>query len=229
MMSEVSVVSHRDVSQADLPLSVLLFYTAMSQNIALSKFAEKIGIGPLSLRQFISGKAQRPRGKTMELLAQALNMSEEEVRRRTTLPVTSAPRFNEWFQDKLSQNLSRAKLTKETRISDGALRNYLSGQTLPDTDQAQRLAKTLGVDTLELAKVLVADHIQRNGGETVDPPGSENGQTAQVGGVAVPQHGGAPVLAAGGEEQILALWRRLHPQGRRATLNYVATLLAEEG
>jgi hypothetical protein len=34
--------------------------------------------------------------------------------------------------------------------------------------------------------------------------------------------------AVSSEEQLIILWHKLHPHGRRATLNYIATLLAEE-
>jgi hypothetical protein len=30
------------------------------------------------------------------------------------------------------------------------------------------------------------------------------------------------------EARLIRLWRRLHPQGRRATLHYIGTLLVEE-
>jgi len=239
-MSEVPAIPLKDI-HPELPLSVLLFYTAMTQNIALSEFAKNLGIGALSLRQFISGQAQRPRGRTLELLASALGMPVEEVRHRTSLRPTSAPRFNDWIKGKMNGRFSRAKLTRETHISDGALRNYLSGQTLPDTDQAQRLAETLDVDPLELAKVLVADHIVRSGGQTIPASASATG-TSQMGISAAIGCDSGDMLAsyrsgfsgqgnsiiAGGEEHMLALWRKLHPQGRRATLNYIATLLAEE-
>jgi hypothetical protein len=35
------------------------------------------------------------------------------------------------------------------------------------------------------------------------------------------------MAATGEEEHLLALWRQMHPQGRRATLIYIAGLLAE--
>ncbi len=240
-MSEAPTPLLKDIPPSDLPLSVLLFYTAMRENMALSEFAQRLGIGPLSLRQFISGQAQRPRGRTLELLAQALDMPVEEVRRRTNMRPTSAPRFQEWIKTRMNGRFSRAKLTRETRISDGALRNYLSGQTLPDTDQAQRLAETLEVEPLELAKVLVADHVVRNGGQTVpatvaDGGSADGGPSSVIRGMDG-DSSSTPVsalmgvgsgMAASGEEQLLVLWRKLHPQGRRATLNYIAALLAEE-
>jgi transcriptional regulator with XRE-family HTH domain len=250
-MSEAAVAVRNDTPSADLPLSVLLFSAAMSQKIALSKFAEQLGINPLSLRQFISGQTQRPRSRTLEVLARALGMSVDEVRHRSSLRPTTAPQFADWLKARMNGTFSRARLTRETGISDGALRNYLSGQTLPDADQAQRLAETLDIDPLELAKVLVADQTVRSGGETVSPapseregdpgfgsgiydmtmhplPGTDNlsddvaaGQRT-VGGVRIPS--GA---MSNEEEHLLALWHQLHPQGRRATLIYIAGLLAE--
>jgi transcriptional regulator with XRE-family HTH domain len=234
-MNEAPTTTEKDISADNLPLSVLLFYTAMRQQVALSEFAENVGIGPLSLRQFISGKAQRPRGRTLELLASALDMPVEEVRRRTALRPVSAPAFSKWLKEKMSQGrFSRAKLTRETRISDGALRNYISGQTLPDTDQAQRLATTLNVEPLEIAQVLVADHVERNGGETITSPDDMNGRGlhssfAESDGVhRNTSSSPTTTTSASEEEHVLTLWRKLHPQGRRATLIYIAGLLAEE-
>lgn len=240
-MNETAVASSQDAIPDDLPLSVLLFYTAMCQNISLSEFAKNLGIGALSLRQFISGQAQRPRGRTLELLAKALDMPVEEVRHRTTLRPTSAPRFSDWIKGKMEGRFSRARLTRETRISDGALRNYISGQTLPDSDQAQRLAETLHIDPLELAKVLVANHLVRGGGQTEPDPllsfGASSGmgssaETGDIHDVAAFANRGLAMQGAStpttSEEHLVTLWRKLHPQGRRATLNYIAALLAEE-
>ncbi len=251
-MSEISATLLQDSSSEDLPLSVLLFYTAMCESIALSEFADRLGIGALSLRQFISGQSQRPRSRTLELLSIGLEMPVEELRRRVEWRPASAPRFSEWIKTHMMRNnLSRAKLTRETRISDGALRNYLSGQTLPDSDQAQRLAETLGVDPLALAKVLVADHIVRNGGETMPETDAVQDASAMSfgmhptstmagmfgaedagNGFSFGHHVGHATqgvgMLASDEEHVLALWRKLHPQGRRATLIYIAGLLAEE-
>jgi transcriptional regulator with XRE-family HTH domain len=246
-MSESSTSTFKDGPLEELPLSVLLFNAAMSQGIALSEFAKQLGIGPLSLRQFISGQTQRPRSRTLEVLAEALDMSVDEVRRRSSLRPTSAPSFADWLKEHMNGSFSRARLTRETRISDGALRNYLSGQTLPDSDQAQRLASILEVDPLELAKVLVADQTERSGGETVppEPDDIEGNGTAPAGdstdgllsetgldeagleGRVGPGSRASLASASTSEEQLLLLWRQLHPQARRATLIYIAGLLAE--
>ncbi len=248
-MSEAPTVVLKAVPPPDLPLSVLLFNAAMSQNIALSEFAKQLGIGPLSLRQFIAGQTQRPRSRTLEILASALGMSVDEVRRRASLRPTSAPSFAEWLKSHMNGTFSRAKLTRETRISDGALRNYLSGQTLPDSDQARRLSEILNVDSLELAKVLVADQTVRGGGETepllelsADGTGGPMPMDGSVNGLAAVDDTyyedataqrtgqlarGLITTLSSEEEHLLTLWRQLHPQGRRATLIYIAGLLAE--
>jgi transcriptional regulator with XRE-family HTH domain len=245
-MSEAPVATLKEGSTEDLPLSVLLFHAAMNQHIAISEFAEQLGIGPISLRQFISGQTQRPRSRTLEVLANALDMTVDEVRYRSALRPTSAPRFAEWLGAHMDKTFSRARLTRETGISDGALRNYLSGQTLPDAHQAQRLAEVLNVEPLDMAKVLVADQTIRAGGETVpapEPEEDENGSVAALHEMhmyALPtgndihdeagQAGAArgTLKAANAEEEhLLTLWRQLHPQGRRATLIYIAGLVVE--
>lgn len=215
------------------PLSVLLYHAAMSRNQSLSTFADELDIGTISLRQFILGKTQRPRQKTLEIIGQALNLPVDEVRQRMSLLPEATPGFGEWLdrQMKAKGKISRARLTRETRISDGALRNYLSGQTLPDSDQAQRLASVLEVEPIEMAKVIVATEVTQKGG-AVAPPSAEPEAVADEGS-GEPEMADAgvtvAVAASGGydESQLLSLWRQLHPQGRRATLGYIAMLLAE--
>jgi hypothetical protein len=107
---------------------------------------------------------------------------------------------------------------------------------LPDSDQAQKLAEILEVEPLELAKVLVADQTIRSGGETM--PAAESPEDMESAGAAASAANGiygevaeqrarAFPATAGEEEHLLLLWRQLHPQGRRATLNYIASLIAE--
>lgn len=216
------------------PLSVLLYHAAMSRNQSLSTFADELDIGAISLRQFILGKTQRPRQKTLEIIGQALGLQVEEVRQRMSYLPEAAPGFGEWLdqQMKAKGKVSRAWLTRETKISDGALRNYLSGQTLPDSDQAQRLAEVLEVEPLDVARVIVANEVTQKGGELAPPSAAQPQAEHEAGadGDEAAQTLGVPASLAGSshdESQLLGLWRQLHPQARRATLGYIAMLLAE--
>lgn len=222
------------------PLSVMLFHAAMTNNKSISNYAEQLEIGPISLRQFVEGNTQRPRQKTLELIGTALNMPVDEVRRRMGIPPAATASFGDWLDAHMKHSgYSRAKLTRETRISDGALRNYLANNTFPDADQAQRLAEVLGADPLELAVVIVANTIAKNGGVlAAAEPASEAPEAVDL---------SAPLLRSGelsagaeaahapsgagaftpDEAALLGLWRQLHPQGRRATFSYIAMLLAE--
>ncbi len=231
------------LTEPQLPLSVMLFHAAMQHELALSKYAHQLGISPLSLRQFITGQTQRPRGKTLEILAKALNLSPDAVRYCNTLLPYAAPAFATWLEQRMRAGVfSRARLNRETSISDGALRNYLDGQTLPDTDQAQRMAVALRVDSLEMAHILVANHMARQGAvDLLEAPQPQlNGQPT-----ALPEAVEAPpvLVATNGpstptedlppnddiheERRLLTRWRKLNPDGRRATLKYIAELLAE--
>ncbi|NTV62266.1 MAG: XRE family transcriptional regulator, partial [Oscillochloris sp.] len=152
-------------------------------------------------------------------------------------------KFSEWLDQQIEGRFSRAKLTRETKISDGALRNYLSGQTLPDSDQAQRLAETLGINSLQLASMIVANQVADSGGTLADPTPPEEPELEEISASAVASlplavapipaeallnPAPAPFMpASSDEEHLLSLWRRLHPQGRRATVQFIATLLAE--
>lgn len=229
------------------PLSVLLFHAAMQNGQSISDFAETAHIGAISLRQFINGNSQRPRQKTLELIGSALHMPVEEVRERMQILPEAAPEFGDWLRAQMQAGrFSRARLTRETKISDGALRNYLSGQTLPDADQARRLAEVLDVPSYELARVIVANTVVQHGG-AVAPAAPSAEEHAPAAAPQVP-HAAAEALPTGipvvqgfapvppapattaptsDELTLLGLWRQLHPQARRATLNYIAMLLAE--
>lgn len=225
-----------------LPLTVLLFDAAMREEITISDFAKQLDIGPVSLRQFLYGETERPRNRTLETFADTLDMSFEEAQHRLQYLPPSMPSFNIWLTEHIqAQNISRAKLNRETQISDGALRNYLSGQTLPDSHQAMRIAKALDVPSLEVAQVIIADQTLRSGGKTAPPPEPEPEAVAPSAPIDQPA-GHLPVDAALGdlyagdqsavpvnpdEHHLLSLWRRMHPQGRRATLIYIAGLLVE--
>ncbi len=226
-----------------LPLSVLLFHAAMERDQSISDFAETLGVGPISLRQFILGKTQRPRQKTIDLIGQTLGISSDDVRRRMDLLPEAAPKFSEWLEAQIDGRFSRAKLTRETKISDGALRNYLSGQTLPDSDQAQRLVAALQVDSLQLASMIVANQAAESGGGVAEPeaPAELSAPLMSAPGLAGNSVAVSPISAeapaglgatthspaSSDEDHVLSLWRRLHPQGRRATVQFIATLLAE--
>jgi transcriptional regulator with XRE-family HTH domain len=222
----------------------------------MSAYAKELGIGPLSLRHFIQGKTQRPREKTLDLIASDLDMSIDEVRRQAALPPPSGPDFASWLAAHMDDRYSRSRLAKETGISDGALRNYLDGRTLPDADQAQRLAEVLDAPPLEIAHIIIAGQAAQADdadGEPVDQgePGDSDtlspvtatlapaltpdalaqgmyATSTMVNGVDVSTPGAAKYPNANlDEERLLNLWRQLHPQGRRATLIYIAGLLAE--
>lgn len=218
-----------------VPLSVLLFHAAMTNNKSISEYAEQLQIGAISLRQFIEGNTQRPRQKTLELIGDALNMTVEEVRRRMGMAPEVAPPFGGWLEQHMKQaDYSRARITRETKISDGALRNYLADRTMPDSDQAQRLAEVLGAEPLDVARVIVANTVAKNGGVLAEAaPEGDGGvelSPLTVGAVEAGGPDGALAQATPGapdEATLLGLWRQLHPQGRRATFSYIAMLLAE--
>ena len=224
------------ISQSDrVPLSVMLFHAAMERSQSLSAFANELQVGTTSLRQLILGKTQNPRQKTLNSIGQLLNLSTDELNRRMDLGLEATPEFREWLKAQMAGRFNRSRLAKETNISIGALSNYLEGKTLPDSDHAGALAQTLGAPMLEVARTIVANLVVDAGGVTVpaeaelvsaeasmdkQPPVTESSVEATS------ALGNTPV-ASYDELQLLGLWRQLHPQGRRATLSYIAMLLAE--
>lgn len=214
-----------------MPLSVLLFHEAMVRGQSLSKFADDLEIGTLSLRQLMLGKTKNPRQKTMNAICEALGISPDEAVHRIGLAPQMAPEFQDWLDAQMVGRYTRSKLSQTTTISDGALRNYLTGQTLPDAHQALRLAEALEVAPLEVAAVVVANQVRDAGGELAAPSLAEEPEplVAELSAVTedAPVAPVAPAASGYDEAQLLGLWRQLHPQGRRATLGYIAMLLAE--
>lgn len=227
------------ISQSDrVPLSVMLFHAAMERGQSLSAFADELQVGTPSLRQLILGKTQNPRQKTLNSIGQLLNLSTDELKRRMDLSLEATPEFREWLRAQMAGRFNQSRLAKETNISIGALSNYLEGKTLPDSDHAGALAQTLGAPLLEVAHTIVANLVVDAGGVTVpaeaevvsaeasmdkQPPATESVEPSVETTSAL---GNTPV-ASYDELQLLGLWRQLHPQGRRATLSYIAMLLAE--
>jgi transcriptional regulator with XRE-family HTH domain len=239
------------MTQAELsnrtPLSVMIFREAMRRELSISDFALELNLSPISLRQFVTGNPQRPRTKTLEVIGGALNMSVDEVREHMEILPSAAPPFGEWLETMMGSAFSRARLGREAKISDGAMRNYLQNDTLPDADQAVRLAAVLEIDPMLIAEIIVANDIVERGGalpaaqpEAVAPVGEPPALVAELVAPAVATPAttplpppavsapaAAPSVLAGDEERLMGLWRRLHPQGRRATFHYIAELLAE--
>jgi hypothetical protein len=104
----------------------------------------------------------------------------------------------------------------------------------------------MGVAPMEIAYVIVANDVLARGGELApaydDPAAAVAEQPnmlvadlnpvsvaePQATASAAPSAASAPTpMIAGDEDRLINLWRRLHPQGRRATFHYMAELLAE--
>ncbi len=232
------------------PLAVLLFHAAMQRRMSLADFAANLHLSVATLRSYLfeTGKRSRIRNKTVERIAEVLHMSPDEVRERAELLPYAGQAFSEWLKQQMQGRFTRARLCAETKISDSAMKNYLNGHTTPDPDNAMKLAEVLGADPLEMARLVVATELSQRGVTLPPPPppvvapevspapaqpvetkASTPAPVAEA--PATPTADGISydaIITAYSEQRLLNLWRRLHPQGRRATLTYIASLLAEE-
>ncbi len=229
------------------PIAVLLFHAAMQRKCSLADFANELNLSVATLRSYLfeGGKRARIRGKTLEKMAEVLHLPVDEVREDIDLLPKTNQLFGEWLTEQIKGRFTRAGLCATTRISDSAMKNYLSGQTTPDPDNAMRLAEALGADALEVARLIVATEMHKRGAELVlsaesaesAEPAKKEGESAPAPAPVRPAEPAATpapepitdeaVVNAYNEQRLLNLWRRLHPQGRRATLTYIASLLAE--
>lgn len=231
-------------SDQKMPLSVLLFHTAMQRRTSLVDFARMLGLSVATLRSYLfeAGARSRMRSKTVEQMAEVLNMPVSEVRERSELLPYAGQTFGEWLKEQIQGRFTRASLCTATKISDSAMKNYISGQTTPDPDNAMKLAEVLGADSLEVARLIIATELSQRGVVLPPAPSPEPVSAAPSAAVdsapaSAPANAVATpvvdtmtdeaVINAYTEQRLLNLWRRLHPQGRRATLTYIASLLAE--
>lgn len=228
-----------------MPLSVLLFHAAMQQRTSLADFANMLGLSVATLRSYLfeAGSRSRMRSKTVEQMARVLDMPASEVRERSELLPYGGQLFGDWLKEQMQGRFTRASLCTATKISDSAMKNYINGQTTPDPDSAMKLADVLGADPLEVARLIIATELSQRGVALPAVPSREAASVATVPVAADPVPVAAPnnsvplpavdsvadeaVVNAYTEQRLLNLWRRLHPQGRRATLTYIASLLAE--
>lgn len=231
-------------SDQKMPLSVLLFHAAMQRRTSLADFAGTLGLSVATLRSYLfeAGARSRMRSKTVEQMAEVLNMPVSEVRERSELLPYAGQTFGEWLKAQMQGRFTRASLCTATKISDSAMKNYINGQTTPDPDNAMKLAEVLGADSLEVARLIIATELSHRGVALPPAPSYEPASAATPAAVdsapaSAPANAVATpvvdamtdeaVINAYTEQRLLNLWRRLHPQGRRATLTYIASLLAE--
>lgn len=232
-----------------MPLAVLLFHAAMQRRMSLADFAANLHLSVATLRSYLfeTGKRSRIRNKTVEQMAEVLHMSPDEIRERAELLPYAGQAFSEWLKQQMQGRFTRARLCAETKISDSAMKNYLNGHTTPDPDNAMKLAEVLGADPLEMARLIVATELSQRGVTLPPPPTAVAAEVSPAPAQLVEAKVSTPapvaeapatptadgishdaIITAYSEQRLLNLWRRLHPQGRRATLTYIASLLAEE-
>jgi len=215
------------------PLSILLFHAAMQRDRKLAEFAADLGIGVATLRSYLfeSKSSDRIRSATITRMAEVLGYPAAMVRKCLLITPVRGRRFADWLEDQLTRR-SRASLRRETGISDSALKNYLQGDTTPDPKNARRIANALQAPYWLLAELIVTSAIDPDGDRL--PPAAELPSPAPAPLMTIPQPDADTEETGSGsaqgytEEHLLTLFRRLHPHGRRATLHYIAMLLAEE-
>jgi hypothetical protein len=176
----------------DDSVGTLLFKTMMADNFDIASSAVRMGIESNTLRQFIENRTTRPRSKTLVAIAERLGIKSNELQALILNKPKRRERFDVWLNAQLtSGNVfpmpdgppERDKkliglIARRSGIGSQSLCNYLLGLTLPDTDQAMRLADVLMPGDVvaaitEMAEVVVSDMVIRAGGELRGEPQTE--------------------------------------------------------
>lgn len=144
---------------AAFPLPARIFHAAMQRRVSLDAYAATLAIPGDTLRAMLTAQADQLPPEVVTSLAAAHGQ-----RADTSLapPIAGADvePFSAWLERQM-EGVPQASLRTRAQLEPRLLRAFLSGKSLPDADQAERLARALYVDSAEMARIIVADMIRR--------------------------------------------------------------------
>ena len=131
----------------------------MQRQLSLDAYADALGIAGDELRMLITAQTGRIAPETLARVAAAYEMEPRQVLAALS-PVDAPETFSAWLGRHM-EGITQTSLRARTQIAAPQLRAFVSGKELPDSDQAERLARALYVDRGEMARVIVADMTAR--------------------------------------------------------------------
>jgi hypothetical protein len=142
-----------------LPLPVRIFHTAMQRQKPLDAYAAGLDIPAEALRALLTAQTDGLDPEALNRLAVAHGLS-AEAGLASLSEVAAAESFSAWLNRHM-EGISQTSLRARTQLDGPQLRAFLNGKTLPDADQAERIARALYVNSVEMARIIVADMASR--------------------------------------------------------------------
>jgi transcriptional regulator with XRE-family HTH domain len=141
-------------STKDLPLPVRILRAAMEQQRSLAEYAQSLDISADSLGAIVTAQLDHLEPGTWDRLAELYQQSRETL--RDHLSITPAQElFAAWLKRNM-EGISQLALRTRLQLDSKTFKRFLNGEMLPDSDQAERLARALYIDRTELARVVTA-------------------------------------------------------------------------
>jgi hypothetical protein len=143
----------------------------MEQQRSLADYAQSLDISPASLRAILMAQLDQVEPSTLDRLADRYQQSRETLRDHVSMAPPQES-FAAWLKRNM-EGMSQHALRTRVQLDSKTLKHFLNGDMLPDSDQAERLARALYIDRTELARVVTATMIQHAAdGQLVDMTGT---------------------------------------------------------
>lgn len=146
-------------STKDLPLPVRIFRAAMEQQRSLADYAQTLAISADSLRAIVTAQLDDVEPSALDRLADHYQQSRQTLREQFSITPPQES-FAAWLKRNM-EGISQHALRTRAQLDAKTLKRFLNGELLPDSDQAERLARALYIDRTELARVVTASMIQQ--------------------------------------------------------------------
>ena len=146
-------------STNDLSLPVRIFRAAMEQQRSLVDYAQSLDISAASLLAIITAQLDHVEPDVLHGLADLYQQSRETLGDHVSV---SPPQesFAAWLKRNM-EGISQLALRTRAQLDFKTLKQFLNGNMLPDSDQAERLARALYIDRTEIARVVTATMIHQ--------------------------------------------------------------------
>lgn len=146
-------------STKDLPLPVRIFRAAMEQQRSLADYAQTLDISADSLRAIVTAQLDDVEPSALDRLADLYQQSRQTLREQFSITPPQES-FAAWLKRNM-EGMSQQALRTRVQLDSKTLKRFLNGEMLPDSDQAERLARALYIDRTELARVVTATMIHQ--------------------------------------------------------------------
>jgi plasmid maintenance system antidote protein VapI len=150
-------------SSQSLPLPTRIYLSAMEQQLSLAEYAQRLDISAANLRAIVAAQLDQVEPMALSRLADVYQHSPDALHDQIRV-APSQESFAAWLKRNM-EGITQNALRTRMHVDAKTLRQFLHAELLPDSDQAERLARALYIDRTELAQVVTASMVRQAGSE----------------------------------------------------------------